>query len=332
MISNLTSLTRRAILKSLALGTATALTGPLTACSETNVKGPPVWLDMDQEELDQAYSQYLHAANIEQVIARYRTNSELARSRLGDPLRFAYGSESVEAMDVYPTTRPSAPVHIFIHGGAWQQGTAPTYGFLADLFVNAGVHYVVPDFSWVQDTGDSLFPIVDQLRRAIAWVYRNAEEFGGNANRIYLSGHSSGGHLAGVMLTTDWETEAGLPADVIKGGLCCSGIFDLKPVRLSQRGKYIKFTDEMEHALSPQRHLDDLHAPLIVAYGSYETREFKRQARDFAKAVADAGKDVQLIVAENYNHFEVIETLANPHGILGRAVLEQMQQSWRQQP
>jgi arylformamidase len=86
----------------------------------------------------------------------------------------------------------------------------------------------------------------------------------------------------------------------------------------------VKFTDEMEDAFSPIRHLDNLQAPLVVAYGSYETPEFKRQSQTFAAAVAQAGKPVQLIVAENYNHFEIIETLANPHGILGRAVLEQM--------
>ena len=215
---------------------------------------------MDQQELNDAYSQFKYAPNIGQVIDRWGSNSDLVRTRLGDPLRFAYGTEPVESLDVYPTTEPDAPIHIFIHGGAWQQGTAESYGFPAEFFVNAGIHYVVPDFSWIQDVGDSLYPIVDQLRRAIGWVYRNADEFGGKADRLFLSGHSSGGHLAGVMLTTDWEKEAGLPTDVIRGGLCCSGIFDLKPVRLSSRGDYINFTDEMEDAFSPMRHIDNLHA------------------------------------------------------------------------
>ncbi len=318
------SITRRSMLKNFAFGTAATLSGSLTGLAQSSAKGPLVWLDMDQGELDKAYSQFLHAPNIQQVIARWGTNSALARERLGDPLRFAYGSKPIESLHVYPTTQVDAPVHIFIHGGAWQQGTAESYGFPAELFVNAGVLYVVPDFSWVQDVGDSLYPLAAQLRQAVAWVYRNAKEFGGNADRIYLSGHSSGGHLAGVMLTTDWQKQAGLPADIIKGGLCCSGMFDLEPVRLSVRGNYIRFTDEMEDAFSPIRHLDNLHAPVIVAYGSYETPEYIRQSQEFAKAIADAGKRVQLIVAENYNHFEVIETLANPHGILGRAVLEQM--------
>ena len=318
------NITRRSVLSNLALGSAAALTASVSGSVAAQVKGPIVWLDMDQKELNDAYSQFINAPNIRQIVDRWGSNSELARSRLGAPLRFSYGDEEIEALDVYPTAEPNAPVNIFIHGGAWQQGTAESYGFPAELFVNSGIHYVVPDFSWIQDVGDSLFPLADQLRRAIAWVYRNAAKFGGDSDRLYLSGHSSGGHLAGVMLTTDWRKEADLPNDIIKGGLCCSGMFDLKPVRLSHRSEYVNFTDEMEDTLSPIRHIENLNAPLVVAYGSYETREFKRQSQAFAKAVAEAGKSVELIVAENYNHFEVIETLANPHGILGRAVLEQM--------
>jgi arylformamidase len=110
----------------------------------------------------------------------------------------------------------------------------------------------------------------------------------------------------------------------VKGALLCSGMYDLKPVRLSARGSYVKFTDEVEHALSTQRHLDKLTAPLIVAYGTLETPEFQRQTRDFAAAAKAAGKPVALLVADGYNHFEIIETLANPLGLLGRAALEQM--------
>ena len=99
-------------------------------------------------------------------------------------------------------------------------------------------------------------PMAEQVRRAVAWVYKNAASFGGDPNRIYVSGHSSGAHLAGVPLITDWQKDFGVPADVIKGALLSSGMYDLKPVRLSKRGAYVKFTDEMEEALSSQRHLD----------------------------------------------------------------------------
>ena len=288
------------------------------------LKGPPVWLDMDQAELDAAYDQSKYAPNLAQITARYATNSEALRARLGAPRRCAYGDTPIEGLDVYMTKRPNAAINIFIHGGAWRGGLAKDFGYAAELFVHAGAHCVVPDFINVIEAGGSLMPMAEQVRRAVAWVRRNAQSFGGDPERIYVSGHSSGGHLAGVVLTTDWRKDFDLPADTVKGGLCCSGMFDLKPVRLSARSSYVKFTDEMEQALSSQRHLDKLNAPVIVAYGTFETPEFQRQSRDFAAAVKAAGKPLQLLVAQGYNHFEIPETLANPYGLLGRAVLEQM--------
>jgi arylformamidase len=301
-----------------------ALAQPVPAQQAPRIKGPRVWLDMDQAELDAAYDQSVYAPNLQQIVKRYGTNSEGVRARLGAPRRYAYGPTPIEGLDVYMTKRPNAPINIFIHGGAWRGGLAKNFGDAAELFVHAGAHYVVPDFINVMQAGGSLMPMAEQVRRAVAWVRRNARSFGGDPERIYVSGHSSGGHLAGVILTTDWRKDFDLPADTVKGGLCCSGMFDLKPVRLSARSSYVKFTDEMEQALSSQRHLDKLNAPVIVAYGTLETPEFQRQSRDFAAAVKAAGKSVQLLVGEGYNHFEMPETLANPYGLLGRAVLEQM--------
>jgi arylformamidase len=288
------------------------------------MKGPAVWLDMDQAELDAAYNQAVYAPNVAEVLQRYAENSEAARAVVGEPLRFAYGDSAIEGLDVYPTGEPDAPIAIFIHGGAWRSGRARDYGFPAELFVRAGAHLVVPDFAAVQDVDGNLMAMADQVRRAVAWVYRNAQRFGGNPQCIHVLGHSSGAHLAGVVLTTDWAGGYGLPADIVKGGLCCSGIFDLKPPRLSARSSYVRFTDGIEEALSPQRHLALLKAPLIVAYGTLETPEFQRQSRDFATAVATSGKPVQLLVAGGRNHFEIIESLAEANGLLGGAVLAQM--------
>lgn len=283
-----------------------------------------VWLDLDQAALDAAYDQSAYAPNRDQILARIAVNSERARARLGAPRRYAYGPTPVEALDLYPTGRAGAPINVFIHGGAWRGSLAKNNAIAAELFVNAGAHYVVPDFAWVQDVGGSLLLLADQVRRAVAWVYRNAEQLGGDPRRVYVSGFSSGAHLAGVLLTTDWVKDFGLPADLIKGGLCISGMFDLHPVRLSSRSRYVAFTDEMEEALSPQRHLDKLTAPVVVAHGTLETPEFQRQSRDFVAAVRAAGKRVELLVGEGYNHFEFYETLANPYGLLGRAALAQM--------
>jgi arylformamidase len=314
--------------------TATASAPKHAPKDATRAKGPIVWLDMDQRELDDAYDQLVYAPNRDQLTKRRIINSAAVRKRIGEPLRFAYGPTPVEGLDIFPAspTQPSpaggggkggGPVAIFVHGGAWRTGSASDYSFVAEPFVRAGGNFVVLDFVSIDDTGGSLFPIAEQVRRAIGWVFRNADKFGGDRDRLYLISHSSGSQLAGCAVTHDWSKD-GLPRDLIKGATLSSGMYDLKPVRLSKRSAYVKFTDAMEHELSAIRHLDRLAAPLIVSYGTYETPEFQRQTRDFAAAVKAVGKPVELLVGEAYNHFEMLETLANPYGLLGCAALAQM--------
>ena len=325
---------RRSVEPSSKLSRRTVMTGTASILAASSIptsgqqaaptRGPAVWLDMDQAQLDDAYNQAKYAPNVQQVVGRYRTNSDAVRARIGAPKRLAYGSTLIEGIDLYPANNPNAPIHVFLHGGAWRAELATYYGFPAEMFVNAGAHYLSVDFNNVVETKGDLMPMAEQCRRALAWIHKNAASFGGDASRIYLSGHSSGAHLAGVVLTTDWEKDFALPKDTIKGGVLVSGMFDLKPVRLSSRSTYLNFTDDLEQALSAQRHLDKLNAPIIVAYGALETPEFQRQSRDFAEAVEKAGKPAQLMRCEGYNHFEVIETLANPYGQLGHAALHQM--------
>ena len=293
------------------------------AAAPVRADGPKVFRDYDQAALDAAYDQSKYAPNLQQLVHRYATNSELTRARLGAPRRVAYGTQPIEQLDIYRTERANAPVQVFIHGGAWRSGKAQDYAFPADMFVQAGAHYVVPDFAWVQDVGGSLMPIAEQIRRAITWVARNAASFGGDAARIYVSGHSSGGHQAGVLAATDWQ-QTGLPADVVKGYVLISGMYDLVPVSLSARASYVRFDERALDELSTMRHLERISAPVTVVYGTLETPEFQRQSREFAEALRKAGKRVQLVVAEGYNHFEVMETLANPFQFAGRAALEQM--------
>ena len=316
---------RRTLLKAVATAAGGALVPRPRAHAQpapSAAAKPPVWLDLDQKALDDAYDHSVWATNGKQVLDRYAGLSDDMRTRLGAPQRLSYGATPVEALDVY-RARDGAPIQIFIHGGAWRSGAAKDWAFPAEMFVHHGAHFVVPDFVSVVDAGGNLSTMADQVRGAIAWTYRNAERFGGDRKRMFVSAHSSGAHLAGVALTTDWKRH-GLPADVVKGGVLLSGMYDLKPVRLSARSRYVHFDDATEDALSPQRHLDRLHARLVVAYASLDSPEFQRQSRDFAAAVKAAGKPVELLVARGYNHFEAPETLANPHGLLGRAALAQM--------
>ena len=226
-------------------------------------------------------------------------------------------------MDIYRAAEAGGPVFVFIHGGIWLYLDASSVGFAADMFLDRGASFVALDFSPVDKLDGNLGRMADQVRRGIAWVVRNAEEFGGDPSRVFIGGHSSGGHLAAVALTTDW-TAFSLPADAVKGGLCMSGMYDLEPVRLSWRRRFIAFTDAMEAEMSPQRHLDWINVPVTVSCGTLETPEFQRQAKDFAAALDAAGKPVELLMSQSYFHRDMWESLGNPYGPNGRAALAMM--------
>jgi arylformamidase len=297
-------------------------------------RAPLVWRDMDQKTLDDAYDQLVYAPNRDLILARMAAASERARKLLDPAQRAAYGPSEHERLDIYRTpTLPSpasgggkgggAPVNIFVHGGAWLRGSAAESALYAEPLVGAGAHAVIIDFVNVDQAGGDLTPMYRQVSRAFAWVWRNAESFGGDRGRIYVSAASSGAHLAACALSRGWREED-LPPDFCKGALLVGGMYDLEPVRLSARSAYVKFTGEMEEALSPQRHVDGITTPLILAHGTCETPEFQRQSRDFFTALKAKRKPAELIVGEGYNHFELFETMANPYGLAGRARLRQM--------
>jgi arylformamidase len=286
-------------------------------------KSALVWRDLDQKALDDAYDQDVYAPNRSLIVRRRIAASERARAILGEPQRVAYGPSEYERLDIFRAPTKNAPINIFIHGGAWRRNKGPDYHLQAEPLVRAGAHALIADFINVEQADGDLFPMYEEVRRAIAWAWRNAESFGGDPERFTISAHSSGSHLAACVLTRGWREE-GLPENFCKGALLLSGMYDLEPVRRSKRSSYVKFTDAMVEKLSSQRYLDGLHTPVVLAYGTQETPEFQRQTREFFAAVQALGKPAEMIVGEAYNHFELLETLANPYGLAGRAMLRQM--------
>ena len=324
-------ITRRALVAGAAAGTVALATDTASAqrCPATppaRTKGPAIWLDYDQHDMDEMYDQSVYAFNQKHVLARSDANNKIASAAIGKPERFAYGPTPIEGVDVWKTRKPNAPVLIYLHGGSWRSGRSADFALYAEPYTNAGAHFVSVDFTNVGATKGDLFPLVDQCRRAVGWTYRNAQKFGGDPERLYLCSRSSGSHLAGCVVTTNWD-KMGLPRTVLKGAVMGSGMYDLKPVRMSARSKFVAFTDAMEHELSAQRHIDRLHTPLVLCIGTLETPEFQRQSREFAEKVRAAGKPVEVVVGEHYNHFEVGDTIGHPYQLMGRELMKMMQLS-----
>jgi len=276
----------------------------------------------DQRSLDAQFDHAIDAPNSQQVLGRWSTNSDEVRARLGEPLRMAYGSAPSQRLDIYKTANTPAPIQIFIHGGEWRRGSARASAYAAESFVQAGAHFIAVDFISADAAGGNLDALLAQLKEAVVWIYRHAPDFGGDNSRIHIAGHSSGAHLSALLLQTDWLAEFGIPADVLKSGICCSGLYDLESVSRSDRSQYVHFTPDVVARLSPARQANRIHCPLILAYASLDSAEFQRQTVNFAALCKAAGGNVQTLRCEGYNHFEAIETLANPFGALGRAALK----------
>lgn len=299
------------------------------ACSniskeENTSDDSPVFLDYSEAALDSAYNQRYWAPNRNHVLTQINSLTELAKKDALPPQRIQYGGEEVESLDIYASDKKLSPVHFYIHGGAWRSGNGSQASiYNSRVFSQNDVIFVAPDYQLVTDTDGSLYPMVEQLRKALIWTYENAEKFGGDPDRIFISGHSAGAHLAGVLISTDW-TKYDVPADVIKGAFLTSGMYDLYPVSLSSRNEYVSFTDEMVKNLSPIHHIENINMPVILAYGSEESPEFKRQSEAFADALRKASKEVELYTLGGYNHFEIIIAYGNPFDLPATLMLGQM--------
>jgi arylformamidase len=315
-------LSRRDFLATAAGGLVVTLTGCRSNVSPSSGT-EKIFLEYDEAGLDAAYSQREWANNIDEVFRRIEARNEAVLAELGEPERLTYGSGPKQGLDWYRTDRPGAPIHVYFHGGAWGWGDARSNAFIAGPSVNAGAHVVIPDYVKVIEVDGDLLPLGEQCREAVAWVYRNADKFNADRGRILVSGHSAGGHLAGVVLTTDWN-EFDLPTNVVKQGLLVSGMYDLYPVSLSSRNEYLSLTEEIIAALSPLRHLDHLNAEVVVAFGTKESPEFQRQSLEFFSALRREGKSASLIEAKGMNHFEILEDIGDANGVVGHAALEHL--------
>lgn len=277
-----------------------------------------IFLSYTQEALDRAYDQRAWASNAQEVIGRYAADSLAVRQQF-PPITARYGRGDAETLDIFsPPDAQSLPVMVFIHGGAWRALGKDDASAAAPTFARHGCVFVALNFDNIPAT--TLAGMVAQCRSALLWLHAHIGKWGGDPNRIFVSGHSSGGHLCGVMLTTDWKTLGG-PADLLKGGVTMSGMYELHPVLLSSRGAYMQVTAEEGLEFSPMRQLGRITCPVIVVHGDRESPEFQRHATTFAAALAGMGRlDAQMILAGR-NHFEVSEDLNLEDTALSRAVL-----------
>jgi len=275
-----------------------------------NLQDKKVFLHYTQDELNRNFDQRTWVSNALEVIGRYPVLSAATRKRF--PYETVeYGTAKDENLDFFPG-RDGGPVQVFVHGGAWKNFSKDDYSFVAEAYVPAGIHTAVLNFANLPQV--RLPQMVDQVRRGIDWVHRNCESFGGDPQRVFVSAQSSGAHLSAMALTK---------VDFVKAATLVSGPYYLEPVMLSKRSDYLKLEPSEVTELSPGLHAHRMPCPVLMAYGENDTDEFRRQSREFARALEGAGRLQKVMELPGVNHFELMERWTDAGHPLIRAILAQ---------
>lgn len=282
-----------------------------------------VYRDYDQQGLDDQYNARKACPNVEEYLERWPAESRRVRESLECRLGVPYGPSAAETLDIFPATGGRAPVLMFIHGGYWRAFSKNEFSFVAEAYVADGITVAVVDYALAPAV--TMDEIVRQCRAALAWLYRNVADHGGDPGRLHVGGHSAGGHLTAMMMSTDWPAfEDGLPADLIKSGSAVSGLFDLEPIRLSYLNEDVRLDEDMVRRNSPIALAPAAAGPLILSVGGAESDEFHRQRSDYAEHWRAAGLEPREAIPPGLDHFGVMEDFAAPSGMVYRATREQI--------
>jgi arylformamidase len=270
-----------------------------------------IYLDYDQTALDAQYNNRARFPNYVEHFKAWQEWSRITRNKIPGALDLAFGETPDERLDVFPAAMPGAPLYVFIHGGYWYSLNKSDYSYVAEGMRPHGVATAVNNFGLAP--GHDMDEIVRQNRAALAYLWRNAAAHGYDRDRIYVSGHSAGGHLAALLMATDWPQFApDLPPDLVKGACAIGGIFDLEPIRLSFLNEKLRLTPEQVELHSPLRCRYPSPGPLLLVIAADESAEFHRQSREMAGFWPKTGASVQLVVPQGLDHFDVVNQLRDP--------------------
>lgn len=284
-------------------------------------EGPIVYKGMTAEQLGDAYNVFLTIPDPMGWLQANRVRAQLVEAELKPIKDLAYGEEPIQKLDIYaPKDAKNAPVLIDIHGGGWTAGSKNPRALQAQSVNAIGAIWVPIDYGLAPEY--SMDQMIDHVRRAISWIYRNIAQYGGDPDQLFVFGNSAGAHLAGTALMPAWPHKYGIPENVIKGAVLTSGVFDLEVVLHALPGPQEALKMTLAYALhaSPILHLPEHLIPIIVAYGQDELEGFILESKNYALALKKAGFDVTLIEVPAAHHFDMINELANTHGQLFKAV------------
>lgn len=274
----------------------------------------PAWLELQ-------YDNRRRVPAFAQHIDRWRNNSAHARQTLSGQLDLPFLDGSALALDVFPSSRPNAPVLVFIHGGYWRTLDKSDFSFVAAPFVAAGAMVVVPNYELCPAV--TIDTIALQMAGALAWVHRHAARFGGNAANPVVVGHSAGGHLAAMLLACDGRRLApDLPMRLTQRALSISGLYELAPIAATPSLQAdLRLTPRVIARVSPAAFAAPTHACLHTVVGALESDEFLRHNRLIRERWGAGVVPVCEEIAGR-DHFTVLDELVDPQTPVHRRVAD----------
>jgi arylformamidase len=271
----------------------------------------PIYRGWTREKLDEQLNLRARLPEHTEFFQRWARDSRMVRERRTALVDLAYGESPGERLDLFPAPdRDKTPLVAFIHGGYWQSLDKSDFSYLAPAFIDRGIAFASLNYDLAPKADIST--MVAQIRAAMAWLYRRAGEYGIDRERIFVAGHSAGGHLAVTALDRAWPGKEGLPPDIVKGALSISGIYDLEPIRLSYHQAVMRIDEDQVAAYSPLRELPHAAGPLLVGVGSEETEEFLRQQRELLDVWCSAGLRGSRVELPGRHHFDAVDALGEP--------------------
>ena len=255
--------------------------------------------------------------DLPEVMADWSVRSAVYRDQIKSALDLAYGGGAREKLDIFYSDVEQAPLLIYFHGGYWQRCDKDMFSFIAAPFVSKGVDVAIVGYPLCPQV--TLTALVDSIRRAMVYLYSQAEALNLNANRFNLCGSSAGGHLVTMMLATDWALQgSGMPNDFIKFSAPISGIYDLDPLRQTSLNEALNLDAQEARNNSPLLKSTKTKSPILAAVGGAETPVFFTQQESFVEQWKNTVTEIEQYIEPDTDHFDMIERLGDDSsGIFG---------------